>query len=509
MTVSQLPVYFLSHTGPTQAFDDPASIKFLAELGQTWTSFSHPAPNSILVLSGHWEGEHGVARVRTSEKNEIHIDVDTVQDIPEFQELPEYVLKLEYNSRGSPRLANRVLEVLAKAGIPAEEETKRGIDHGVWGPFVAILPKPSIPIVQMSLVEMRGQPAHEIFAFHIKLGRALAELRKEGVLIVGSGTAVHNLRDHAMMLHTGGKVAPYVAPFAALLDKVALTEAKTIQYTLLTPAEYSQQTLGVNSGTRIETDQILLEPLLLERDAPKLWETYKNHPQLFAFMPHGPCQSYEEFYNLQAKFCRMSDYSNWLCYVSGHSDSSSSSAEEATETSNSNHKKKKTWVLCGSVCLLDIYLPFRKCEVGAIWFHPAVHGTFVMLETNLALLRFAFERLHSGRVQWKTHFQNIASQKAAVKLGFSLEGVHRKHMIHADGTWRHTHMYAMTDDDWFGREETVEARPPGQDGLAVVHKAYAATPSKGRRRDLEALVETKKREGKPLPSSVVEGQALN
>ncbi|KAF9284996.1 hypothetical protein BGZ68_004260 [Mortierella alpina] len=224
MTVSQLPVYFLSHTGPMQAFENPASIKFLAELGQKWSSFSNPTPSSILVLSGHWEGEQGVVRVRTSEKNEIHVDLEPVEDIPEFQELPEYVLKLEYNSRGSPRLANRVLEVLAKAGIPSGEETKRGIDHGVWGPFVAILPTPTIPIVQMSLVDMRGQPAHEVFAFHIKLGQALAELRKEGVLIVGSGTAVHNLRDHAMMLRAGGKVASYVAPFDALLDKVALTE---------------------------------------------------------------------------------------------------------------------------------------------------------------------------------------------------------------------------------------------------------------------------------------------
>ncbi|KAF9947360.1 hypothetical protein BGZ72_010631 [Mortierella alpina] len=217
MTAAQLPVYFLSHTGPTQSFDNPASIKFLAELGQTWTSLTDPTPNSILVLSGHWEGEHGVARVRTSEKNEIHIDVNSVEDIPEFQELPDYVLNLEYNSRGSPRLAYR-------AGIPSEEETVRGIDHGVWGPFVAILPKPTIPIVQMSLVDMRGQPAHEVFAFHVKLGRALAELRKEGVLIVASGTAVHNLKDHARILGTEDQVAPYVAPFDALLDKIALTE---------------------------------------------------------------------------------------------------------------------------------------------------------------------------------------------------------------------------------------------------------------------------------------------
>ncbi|KAF9947361.1 hypothetical protein BGZ72_010632 [Mortierella alpina] len=278
--------------------------------------------------------------------------------------------------------------------------------------------------------------------------------------------------------------------------------AKSIQYTLLTPAEYTQQTLGVNSGTRIETDQILLEPLLLERDAPKLWEVYKNHPQLFAYMPHGPCPTYEDFYNVQAKYCQLSDFSNWTCYVSANGGNS-----EAADETNGKEKKDKKWVLCGSICLLDIYLPFRKCEVGAIWFHPSVHGTFVMLETTLALLRFSFERLHSGRVQWKTHFQNIASQKAATKLGFALEGVHRKHMIHADGTWRHTYMYAMTDDDWFGREETVDARP-GLDLLAA-HEEHAATPSKGVRKALEELVETKKKEGKALPSSVVQGQALN
>lgn len=230
---------------------------------------------------------------------------------------------------------------------------------------------------------------------------------------------------------------------------------------------------------------------------------YKNHKQLFSYFPRGPCNSYEEFYNDQAKFSQSSDYSNWVCYVSANS----SSIDAAEASSDKDIQKNKKWVLCGSICLLDIYLPFRKCEIGAIWFHPSVHGTFVMLETTLALLRFAFERLKCGRVQWKTHFQNIASQKAAAKLGFAFEGVHRKHMIHADGTWRHTYMYAMTDDDWLGREETVDARPD-MDILAV-HEEHVATPVKGLRRDLEELVKMKKKEGKPLPSSVVQGQELN
>ncbi|KAG0204666.1 hypothetical protein BGX28_003454 [Mortierella sp. GBA30] len=214
---TKLPVYFISHAGPNQAVDDTATSAFFAKLGQKWTSLSDPAPTSILVLSGHWEGEQGVIRVRTSEQNELYYD---------FYGFPDHMYKLQYPSKGSPKLANRVLEILEKAGIPAEAETKRGVDHGVWVPFLRILPKPEIPIVQMSLADMRGQPTEKVFAYHLKLGQTLAQLREENVLIVASGTAVHNLRDMGALIRSGSKVAPYVAPFDALLDKVALTESK-------------------------------------------------------------------------------------------------------------------------------------------------------------------------------------------------------------------------------------------------------------------------------------------
>ncbi|KAF9181228.1 hypothetical protein BGZ51_004973 [Haplosporangium sp. Z 767] len=268
---------------------------------------------------------------------------------------------------------------------------------------------------------------------------------------------------------------------------------KTIKYTKVASSEHSQQTLGPNSGVRIETDQVLLEPLLLERDAPNLWEVYKNHPQLFDYMPHGPCHTYEQFHAIHERFCSDKSFSNWVCYVS-----SPAPADE-----------QKQWVLCGSICLLDIDLRFRKCEVGAIWLHPSVHGTFVMLEMTYALLRFAYERLQSGRVQWKTHSKNIASQKAAVKLGFELEGLHRKQMIHADGTWRNTLFYAMTDDDWFGREETTDARP-GLDVEAefLVLEAQQGRVSAGGQRKLEELVESRKEEGKPLPDAISRGEPL-
>jgi aromatic ring-opening dioxygenase catalytic subunit (LigB family) len=100
------------------------------------------------------------------------------------------------------------------------------VDHGVWVPFLRILPKPEIPIVQMSLAEMHGKPAEEAFEYHYRLGQALARLREENVLIVASGTAVHNLRDIGTYMRSGGKVAPYVAPFDALLDKVAQSEVR-------------------------------------------------------------------------------------------------------------------------------------------------------------------------------------------------------------------------------------------------------------------------------------------
>ncbi|KAF9935441.1 hypothetical protein FBU30_000039 [Linnemannia zychae] len=219
----RLPVYFISHAGPNQAVEKSTTADFFDALGKKWESFSGPnKPTSILVLSGHWEGERGVIKVRTSERNELYYD---------FYGFPDELYRMTYPSVGSPKLANRVLEILSEAGIPAEAETKRGVDHGVWVPFLRILPQPKIPIVQMSLADMRSQSDETTFAYHIKLGRALAKLRDEGVLIVASGTAVHNLRDLGVYIRssqgTGGlKVAPYVAPFDGLLDQIALAKTE-------------------------------------------------------------------------------------------------------------------------------------------------------------------------------------------------------------------------------------------------------------------------------------------
>ncbi|KAF9301440.1 hypothetical protein BGZ74_006715 [Mortierella antarctica] len=260
-----------------------------------------------------------------------------------------------------------------------------------------------------------------------------------------------------------------------------------IKYTQLDQDQFTQCTLGPKSGYRIETESILLEPLLLNRDAPKLWELVKDHSKLFEYFPHGPCSSYEDFYAIQKRYCSAPDRFNWAVYLLV-----------------GNEKQK---ILCGSISLLDISLPFRRFEVGAIWFHPAVHSTFVMLETTYALLRFSFEQLHAGRVQWKTHHQNIASQKSALKLGFDLDGIHKKHLIHYNGQWRNSYYYSMTDDDWFGDHVTTDGRP-GLDVVKPAEESDLRQESKGRQLRLEQLIQARKHEGKPLPESVQHGVAL-
>ena len=124
--------------------------------------------------------------------------------IHDFYGFPRELYSLEYPVNGSPKLAAQVISVLQKHGIPAELDSKHGLDHGAWVPLRWMLPRGDIPVVQMSLRsdwDMRQ---------HVELGVALRELRREGVLVVGSGGAVHNLREFRNYLGTD-KVRP--SPF--------------------------------------------------------------------------------------------------------------------------------------------------------------------------------------------------------------------------------------------------------------------------------------------------------
>ena len=135
-------------------------------------------PKAALVISAHWE--ESVPTVNVLARPPLLFD---------YYGFPEHTYRLTYPAPGSPALAARVRELLAKAGIASAQESARGLDHGVFVPFKLIYPDADVPVVQLSLIAGLDPEAHLAF------GRALAPLRDEGVLIVGSGMSYHNLRE--------------------------------------------------------------------------------------------------------------------------------------------------------------------------------------------------------------------------------------------------------------------------------------------------------------------------
>jgi len=142
-------------------------------------------PKAIIVLSAHWQASPSAIEVNTAASQPLIYD---------YYGFPPHYYKVEYPNTGSPALASRILTTLHEAGIEAEG-VNRGLDHGVFAPFlVAFDPeknplKSDVPIVQVSLFDSDDGECH------LALGKALAPLREEGVLVICSGMAVHNLRD--------------------------------------------------------------------------------------------------------------------------------------------------------------------------------------------------------------------------------------------------------------------------------------------------------------------------
>jgi 4,5-DOPA dioxygenase extradiol len=162
---------FLSHGAPTLPFEDVAARRFLEGLAAMM-----PRPKSILMVSAHWETR--VPTVNAVSRNA------TIHD---FRGFPAELYALTYPAPGNPELAERIADLLGEAGLPAAVDNSRGLDHGAWVPLMLAWPAADIPIVQLSVQSHLG-PGH-----HLELGRALAPLADEGVLIVGSGSFTHDL----------------------------------------------------------------------------------------------------------------------------------------------------------------------------------------------------------------------------------------------------------------------------------------------------------------------------
>jgi aromatic ring-opening dioxygenase catalytic subunit (LigB family) len=184
MTGKRMPTLYIPHGGGPCFFMEP----FPGYPPTLWDNMAAylrgiPAaigqrPKAVLVISGHWEEQ--APTVLSPANHTLLFD---------YYGFPEHTYRLTYPAHGEPGVAARVHELLRKAGFTTEEEKERGLDHGVFVPFKLIFPDADVPIVQLSLLS-NLDPAQ-----HLAMGHALAPLRDEGVLIVGSGNSYHNLRE--------------------------------------------------------------------------------------------------------------------------------------------------------------------------------------------------------------------------------------------------------------------------------------------------------------------------
>lgn len=130
------------------------------------------------MVSGHWDTREPAVNV-----------VDRNDTIYDFYGFPDPMYKLKYTSPGAPELAKRVKELLLASGFKqVHEDKKRGLDHGAWVPLMFMYPEADIPVCQLSIQSDKDG------TYHYNMGRALAPLKEEGVLIIGSGATTHNLR---------------------------------------------------------------------------------------------------------------------------------------------------------------------------------------------------------------------------------------------------------------------------------------------------------------------------
>lgn len=185
------PVLFCAHGNPMNALGD---TPFAARL-ESWGR-SLPRPEAILMISAHWESARLTVGAASSPA--------TLHD---FFGFPQALSALRYPAPGQPDLASRVQARLRAAGFEADLDPERGLDHGVWSVLRFLFPTCAVPVVPLSLLRTHA------FEQHLTVGRALAPLRDEGVLIVGSGNLVHNLRRADL----GTRERP-VEPWAAEFD---------------------------------------------------------------------------------------------------------------------------------------------------------------------------------------------------------------------------------------------------------------------------------------------------
>ncbi|MNW99910.1 LigB family dioxygenase [compost metagenome] len=166
----KFPVLFLGHGSPMNAIEDNEFVQGFKKIGQTFEK-----PKAILVVSAHWE-TRGTFVTSMEHPATIH----------DFGGFPQALFDVQYPAPGSPALALETQRIVSKTDVHLDD--KWGLDHGSWSVVKHLYPNADVPIIQMSIDYT--QPA----AYHYEIAQQLNTLRKKGVLIIGSGNMVHNLR---------------------------------------------------------------------------------------------------------------------------------------------------------------------------------------------------------------------------------------------------------------------------------------------------------------------------
>jgi 4,5-DOPA dioxygenase extradiol len=173
-----MPAIFFGHGNPLNAIQQNDWTNGWATIGKTI-----PRPRAIVCVSAHW---YLPATLVTA--------MDQPRTIHEFGGFPRELYQVQYCAPGAAELAKRVAELLAPLAVGLDQSW--GLDHGTWSVLTHVYPEADVPVIQLSIDET--QPA----AFHFKLGRGLAPLRDEEILVIGSGNLVHNLHTYAWGRHT-------------------------------------------------------------------------------------------------------------------------------------------------------------------------------------------------------------------------------------------------------------------------------------------------------------------
>ncbi|MDP9940749.1 DODA-type extradiol aromatic ring-opening family dioxygenase [Ectopseudomonas alcaliphila] len=166
-----LPSLFISHGSPMLALEPGLSGPALARL-----ALELPRPKAIVVVSAHWESRSLLLTAGAHP-----------QTWHDFGGFPASLYAVQYPAPGAPQLAGEIAQQLNDAGLPAELDAQRPFDHGAWVPLSLLYPQADIPVLQLAL------PSHLGPELQTRVGRALASLRAQGILLIGSGSITHNL----------------------------------------------------------------------------------------------------------------------------------------------------------------------------------------------------------------------------------------------------------------------------------------------------------------------------